>query len=156
VTTRASRPASARAFAAALAATVAGCDRSPAAPESLVAAAGRYALVVVGGRPLPFVLSEYDGYRYVLLADTLVLAADGRYQRSTTVQAVEAGRDTTYGHAGSGRYALAGDRLTFPVPPCPPNALCAAPPTGMLRGSTLLLAYEYGPSPVYLFKRLAR
>jgi len=103
----------------------------------------------ISGRPLPTFVSPVPEAQTVIWA-SLQLAADGK------ANLTEARHDMTGGDVvftTTYTYQINGNQIQFDYdPPCPPNALCAAPPRGTISGSRLtLVMYGANSGVVYNF-----
>ena len=132
-------------FVAAMLATL-GCD-DVTAPPKLPAG---FSLENISGRPLPTFVSPIPEGPTVIWA-SLYLAADGK------ASLAEARHEMTGGDVvftATYTYQINGNQIQFDYdPPCPPNALCAAPPRGTISGSRLTLAmYGANSGVVYNFR----
>lgn len=108
-----------------------------------------YVLDTINGRALPtFVSAIPEGP--TILAATLQLSASGTASLTELRREMDGTRLNVTSHY---TYLIAGDQIQFDYdPPCPPNALCAAPPRGTISGSHLTLAmYGANSGIVYEF-----
>ncbi|MFL5611663.1 MAG: hypothetical protein ACJ78G_13240 [Gemmatimonadaceae bacterium] len=112
-----------------------------------------YALANINGRPLPtFVLAIPEAP--TITSAVLLLERSGR-ARLTEHRRDMGGTDLTY--TSNYTYKINGNNIQFEYnPPCPPNAICVAPPSGTIASSRLLLTM-YGPNSeiVYDFVLMA-
>ena len=132
-------------FVAAMLATF-GCN-DVAAPPNLPAG---FTLEDISGRPLPTFISPIPEGPTIVYAH-LQLTADGKATLAEARHEMTGGDvvfTTTY------TYQINGNQIQFDYdPPCPPNALCAAPPRGTISGSRLTLAmYGANSGVVYNFR----
>ena len=109
-----------------------------------------YVLDNVNGRALPTFVSPIPEGPTILSA-TLQLNASG------TASLTEFRREMDGTHLNSTTnytYLIAGNQIQFDYdPPCPPNALCAAPPKGAIGGARLTLEmYGANSGIVYDFR----
>lgn len=115
------------------------CDDGTAPPAIL----GTYVLESIGGQPLPVTVPTGTGYATTVFWSTLNLDASEHAvltERSRLASPGDPGTEKVYTQRYS--YRVTGASIAFEYsPPCPPNALCVAPPTGKLDGSTLILSY---------------
>ena len=111
-----------------------------------------YVLDNVNGRALPTFVSPIPEGPTILSA-TLQLNASGaasltEFRREMDGTLLDATTNYTY--------LIAGNQIQFDYePPCPPNALCAAPPQGTISGARMTLAmYGSNSGVVYEFRSL--
>jgi len=109
-----------------------------------------YALETISGRHLPTFISPIPEGPTIVYAH-MQLATGGKatlteYRHETN------GGDTRYTTGYT--YEISGNNIQFDYdPPCPANALCAAPPRGTISGSHLTLAmYGANSGIVYDFR----
>jgi hypothetical protein len=109
-----------------------------------------YILDNVSGRALPTFLSPIpEGH--TILSATLQLNASGKASLTESRREM----DGTPLHFTTGyTYLIAENQIQFDYdPPCPPNALCAAPPKGTISGSRMTLEmYGANSGVVYDFR----
>ena len=109
-----------------------------------------YVLAFINGRPVPTTFSPQPDAPTILSADLQLnafgLASLTERRRETSGNFTEYTTNYTY--------TITGDQIQFDYnPPCPPNALCAAPPEGTFAGSNLTLAmYGAHSGVVYVFR----
>lgn len=107
--------------------TLAACD----APTRPLVTDGVYVARTVGDAALPAPIIRHQTYERILLADTLRFSFLGIAERVSVHRDTPAGEpariDTT---RYAERFVVHGDSLRF-LRSCPPNALCAGPPTGV-------------------------
>jgi hypothetical protein len=107
-----------------------------------------YVLDNVNGRALPTFVSPIPEGPTILSA-TMELGASGKASLTEfrrEMDGTELFFTTTY------TYVIAGNHIQFDYdPPCPPNALCAAPPKGTISGSRLTLEM-YGSNSGIVFE----
>ena len=131
-----------KAFVLAVMLTVA-CGEPNAPPLVLVL----FTLESVDSRPLPFVIGSNGPDTLTLLSATVTFDVAGKaritvHTRSVTVPNAPTEATNTSRYS----YTIVGDSITFDYdPPCPPNALCVAPPYGKLTSNTLTLFYWISP-----------
>jgi hypothetical protein len=108
-----------------------------------------YTLANINGRPLPTFVSPIPESPTILSA-TLQLKATG-LATLTEHRNQMAGGDIIF--ATNYTYTITGNEIQFDYdPPCPANALCAAPPKGTISGSRLtLVMYGANSGIVYDF-----
>jgi hypothetical protein len=122
-----------------------GCHESTAPPSAI---AGVYVLENIDGRSLPANIVAQQGDTITVLSSTLTLDGVGNAALIEFLRIVHPNapafqqtQTTGYTYRVTG-HRLLGDDVTFNYsPPCPPNALCVAPPTARVLGSTLILSY---------------
>lgn len=122
----------------------------PAGPRGLFPG---YVLDNISGRALPTFVSPIPEAPIILSA-TLQLHAFGKATLTERRREMVGGEFTSTGHY---TYVVTGNEIQFDYdPPCPPNALCAAPPHGFFVDSRLSLDM-YGPNSgvVYNFRFVA-
>jgi hypothetical protein len=123
----------------------------PASPPAVTA---RFELSDINGRSVPTFESPIPESPTIFSA-TLQLDASGGASL-TEHRHQMAGGDVTY--TTTYTYKITGDQIQFNFsPPCPPNALCVAPPIGTMTESGLSLA-RYGANSgiVYNFRLVFR
>jgi hypothetical protein len=121
------------------------CYESTAPPPF---AANVYLLESIDGRPLPASIVAEPGDTISIIWSTLSLTGAGNAVLVERLRIVHPNtpptqltQTNTYVYHVTG-HSILGDDLTFDYsPPCPINALCAAPPSGKLLGTTLVLSY---------------
>lgn len=109
-----------------------------------------YTLVSISGRPLPTFVSPVPEAPTITAAALqlhalgLATLIEHRHEMS--------GAGLTY--TTNYTYEITGDQIQFDYnPPCPPNALCAAPPEGTIGGGRVTLAmYGSNSGVVYDFR----
>ena len=106
----------------------------------------RFDLDNIDGRSLPTYPAATPGLTPTILSNTVVLNDDGHaaiIEHRTQWNGVDVTDTTTY------TYTIAGNEIQFAFsPPCPPNALCIAPPRGTIFGP--LLSLEMGHVNSYI------
>jgi hypothetical protein len=123
---------------------------------------GFYILESINSQPLPANIQAEAGDTITVLASWLSLDPFGRAQLFELIRYVhpnsppgEASYTSNYSYRIIGN-AVVGQRIEFDFsPPCPPNALCAVLPVGMIDGSKLILSYGSPPSarPPSVYRR---
>jgi hypothetical protein len=112
---------------------------------------GSFSLASINGHPLPAHIQAQGGDTITVLSSSLTLDAAGKARIFEHIRYVhpnsppgESIYTSVYDYEITGD-PTAGQTVTFTYsPPCPPNALCIAPPVGTLVGSILTLTYgEY-------------
>ena len=130
-----------------LVASTIACSQTAAPPTS-----GSYVLESINDQPPPANIQAEAGDTITVLSSSLTLDGLGRAQLSEHIRYVHPNSpagDVTYTQGYS--YRLTGSRvigqsIIFDYsPPCPPNALCAAPPEGRFSGFKLILTYGSTP-----------
>jgi len=89
----------------------------------------RFELQNIDGRPLPTPPAFTPGMTPTILSSVITLDQSGTAsftEHRTEWNGVDAVYQWTY------TYKIVGDRIAFEAPPCPPNAICADPPTGRI------------------------
>lgn len=135
-----------KAFILVVASTMA-CSQTAAPPTS-----GDYVLESINGQPLPANIQAEAGDTIAVLSSSLTLDGVGRAQLSEHIRYVhpnsppgEQTYTTGYSYRIEGS-SIIGQTIVFDYsPPCPPNALCAAPPQGRFSGFKLILTYGRTP-----------
>lgn len=120
-----------------------GCRDTTAPPI-----VGFYFLESINSQPLPANIQAEAGDTITVLASSLTIDVFGTAQLFERIRYVhpnsppgETSYTSNYSYRVTGN-AVVGQRIEFDYsPPCPPNALCAAPPVGIIDGSTLILSY---------------
>jgi hypothetical protein len=118
-----------------------------------------YSLETIDGRPLPAHIQASEGDTVTVVSSTLLFDGVGNATFSEHIRYVhpnspsgEATYTVGYKVHIVGRGVM-GEELDFEYsPPCPPNALCAEPPTGRLLGTQLILSFgnpTYRPPSFY-------
>jgi hypothetical protein len=130
-----------------VAASTMGCTQTAAPPIS-----GSYVLESINGQPLPANIQAEAGDTIAVLSSSLNLDGLGRAQLSEHIRYVHPNSppgDVTYTQGYSYRIEgsrVIGQSIVFDYsPPCPPNALCVAPPQGRFSGFKLILTYGSTP-----------
>lgn len=122
---------------------------------SSLGAEATYVARAVDDAPLPAPIIQHESYEMILLADTL------RFSTSDIAHRVTVHRDTPAGGPSrvnttrlAERYVIHGDSLRF-LRYCPPDAICAGPPTGTFSPDRqhLILQLWYS-GPVVAFERI--
>ena len=117
-----------------------GCSDGTAPPPSLA----QYRLESINSQQVPTTVHARDGYTVTVIWSTLTLDITGRSELVERVRYTFP--DTRTAEETQTRrysYQITGDDVSFDhYPPCPPNALCVAPPSGRFVGSTLILTYS--------------
>ena len=141
-----------------VAALTTACHETTAPPP-----AGSYILESINGQPVPANIQAEGGDTLTVIFSSLTLDALGTAHLSEHIRYVHPNSppgEVTYTTSYSYRITsnvIAGQNIVFDYsPPCPPNALCAAPPTGMISGSGLILFYGETPQsrPPGVYRRL--
>jgi hypothetical protein len=126
------------------------------APPSLAPSA--YSLETIGGRPLPAHIQASEGDTITVVASTLIFDGAGNATFTEHIRYVHPNSppgEATYtvGYKYHIERGVIGNYLAFEYSPlCPPNALCAEPPTGMIVGTQLILSFgnpTYRPQSFY-------
>ena len=106
-----------------------------------------YLLHTVGDQPLPAVLYATPGDTTTVISGYISLSDAGTAEISERIRAVRPGfPPTTTDSKGTYRYVIIGDSVAFSyLTPCPPNALCVAPPVGKISGLKLTLSFGNPP-----------
>ncbi|MDQ3673486.1 MAG: hypothetical protein M3365_03795 [Gemmatimonadota bacterium] len=115
-----------------------------------------YVLESVNSTPPPVLIHSRDGYTTTVIWSTLSFDDAGMatlVERMLRTSPNDPPTDQTY----TTRYSFrtTEENILFDYsPPCPPNALCVAPPIGTVAGSTLTLFYPGNPPfrPPSLFR----
>jgi len=123
------------------------CSQTAAPPTS-----GSYVLESINGQPIPANIQAEPGDTITVLSSSLTLDGFGRAQLSEHIRYVhpnsppgEQTYTTQYSYSITGS-RIVGQTIVFDYsPPCPPNALCAAPPEGRFSGFKLILTYGRTP-----------
>jgi hypothetical protein len=135
-----------KAFFLVVASTMA-CSQTAAPPTS-----GSYVLESINGQPVPANIQAEAGDTITVLSSSLTLDGFGRAQLSEHIRYVHPNsppgeQNYTTGYS----YSIKGSRIVGQIivfdysPPCPPNALCVAPPQGRFSGFKLILTYGTTP-----------
>jgi hypothetical protein len=119
---------------------------------------GFYSLESFNNQPLPIVVYAGGGDTITLFSAILVLDGAAHAMIATHSRQVHPSlppRDAT--DTARYTYRVVGDSIAFDYsPPCPPNALCVAPPYGKSTSTTLTLNSGFiGINANYLYRLLA-
>jgi hypothetical protein len=120
------------------------CHEQPTTPPPY---SPPYVLQTVGNQPLPAVLYAAPGDTTTVLLGTISLSDDGTAAYTERIRSVRSGTPTTTAdYKLTYRYEIIGDSVAFSYQtPCPPNALCVAPPGGRISGLNLTLSFGNPP-----------
>ena len=118
---------------------------------------GLYSLESFNNQPLPTFLNAGGGDTTTIFSAILVLDGAANAMIATHSRQVHPNtppRDAT--DIVRYTYRVVGDSVAFDYsPPCPPNALCVAPPYGKSTSTTLTLYSGYtGANATYLYRLL--
>ena len=95
-----------------LVALACGSDKI-AGPPTPASVAGRYSLKTVNGAPLPFLIGQVGTSKSEVLADVLVLSANGTFLQTSTIRNTTDGVATTSSSSEPGTFTLTGSTAKF-------------------------------------------
>lgn len=128
----------------------------PTAPQE-ASLTGAYTLSAVDGAPVPALLNESNGFRYLLVSDFLDFDGNGSLHRVRVIRHENTltSEVTIYSNSFTQDYRVRGDSVEIGTfIPCPPNAFCVRNELGTFTTEQIILTAGQWGDRRLAFRRL--